>query len=204
MLSSSQWAADWVANITGSKNSTSNNEAIVAALARYFQIHGEIFGEYSGRLPPRPLSEEGMAEVTGTMIDFIAKHDLEVLHPFFYQFFVMQGMGLLETMPAYYCLAWANPTSIRGGGFGNDADTPLAILKDGYGALVSSLAADSGAKIVLGAPVRSIRRQTAGRPAILELAASADISDAAPEQFECDIVVSKRKSCASGPSTLCV
>ena len=63
-----------------------------------------------------------------------------VLETLMYQFFVLQGMGLLETIPAYYLLKWCSPASLNAGGFGNDRDTPLAMLRSGYSALVEALA----------------------------------------------------------------
>ena len=45
-------------------------------------------------------------------------------------------------MPAYYLLKWVSPASLRAGGFGNDQDTPLAMLEEGFGAVAAALVAD--------------------------------------------------------------
>lgn len=45
-----------------------------------------------------------MALVTMPFTKLLDSQRLGVLLPFFYNFFVMQGMGLLDTMPAYYVL----------------------------------------------------------------------------------------------------
>jgi hypothetical protein len=67
-------------------------------------------------------------------------------------------MGLLETMPAYYVLKWVSPASINAGGFGNDRSTPLAMLKQGYGALIQSLADEADLDLRLNAEVVSVER----------------------------------------------
>ena len=71
------------------------------------------------RFPPRPKTPEQLQMLNGTAIDFLRRHDIELLYPLMYQFFVLQGMGLLKEMSAYYMLKWCNPTSMQGGGFGN-------------------------------------------------------------------------------------
>ena len=66
--------------------------------------------------------------------------------------------GLLSTMPAYYMLKWGSPVSLRAGGFGNDKDAPLAMLKDGFGAVAAALVDDVDLEVKLGARVTSITR----------------------------------------------
>ena len=156
------WSNAWVSEFTGTANASANAGQVGAALARYEALHASIFGRYAGRFPPKPATPAKMATINGTMLDFLARNDLEVLTPFMYQFFVLQGMGLLGTMPAYYCLKWASPASLRAGGFGNDKDTPLAMLRDGYGAVVDALARDAGLDVRLGARVVAVERPGAG------------------------------------------
>ena len=66
--------------------------------------------------------------------------------------------GLLSTMPAYYMLKWGSPVSLRAGGFGNDMGTPLAMHKDGFGAVAAALVEDFDLEVKLGARVTSITR----------------------------------------------
>ena len=80
-----------------------------------------------------------------------------------YQFFVLQGMGLLHTMPAYYVLKWASPASLNAGGFGDRSDEPLAMLPDGYGALVDALAAEAGLDVRLGWRIARVKRGVDGQ-----------------------------------------
>ena len=98
-----EWMDSWLSRLTGNPNATANGEAVGAALGRYFSIHASIFGPFPGRLPPLPTSPAAMARLNCTVEQFLQREGLGVLHPLFYQFFVMQGMGLLS-MPAYYGL----------------------------------------------------------------------------------------------------
>lgn len=84
-----------------------------------------------------------------------------MLEPLFYQFFVLQGMGLLHTMPAYYVLKWISPASLSAGGFGHKVDSPLAMLPSGYGAMVEALAADVALDVRFAWRVTSIERAAA-------------------------------------------
>ena len=43
-----------------------------------------------------------MSVLNQTALAFLHSHGLDILHPLMYQFFVMQGMGLLEPMSCYY------------------------------------------------------------------------------------------------------
>jgi hypothetical protein len=124
----SEWYNTWVANITGNTNATANAQAISSAIDRYFKLHASIFGKYKTRLPPPPVTPAALTAIDCTILQFLERNGLEILHPLFYNFFVMQGMGLLK-MPAYYGLTWVNPNSLSAGGFGNDMDTPLAMMK---------------------------------------------------------------------------
>ena len=51
-------------------------------------------------------------------------------------------MGNLDSMPAYYGLKWVSPASLTAGGFGNDLDTPLAMIKQGCGAAPADVTAE--------------------------------------------------------------
>ena len=46
----------------------------------------------------------------------------------------------------------------QGGGFGNDADTPLAMIKTGFESVVAGMAAHPGITVVLNASVTQINR----------------------------------------------
>jgi hypothetical protein len=123
-----EWYNTWISNITGNSNVTANGDAISSALGRYYKLHASIFGQYKTRLPPAPKTPAMLTAIDCTILEFLEQNDLEILHPLFYNFFVMQGMGLLK-MTAYYGLTWVNPNSLSAGGFGNDMDTPLAMMK---------------------------------------------------------------------------
>ena len=69
-------------------------------LTRYFSRLVEIFGEFDGRSPPEPTTEAHLAAINGTFIEFLYRNKFQLLEPFFYQFFTMQGMGSLQEMPA--------------------------------------------------------------------------------------------------------
>ena len=133
-----QWYSNWIYNITGIKNTTKQNLQVSAALNKYNSLHMQMFGAYSGRFPPQPSTTENLELLANTTaLDFLYRYDLHILEPLMYQFFVMQGMGLLGPMSSYYMLKWCSPKSMAQGGFGNDHDTPLAMLKDGYGMFFS-------------------------------------------------------------------
>ena len=118
------------------KRSKYNGKLVSDALNKYYAISKKIFGNYKGRFPPRPKTITQLNMLNGTAIDFLKRNDIELLYPLMYQFFVLQGMGLLKEMSAYYMLKWCNPISMQGGGFGNK-EYPLAMLKDGYGGIIN-------------------------------------------------------------------
>ena len=97
----SQWYDDQVAKVTGTTDKDANMRNISIALNRYFGIHAEIFGKYDGRMPPEPKDATALQRIDCSIDEFLVQESLQILHPLFYQFFVMQGMGLLS-MPAYY------------------------------------------------------------------------------------------------------
>ena len=135
----STWYAERLAKATGSTNITANMAEVSKQLQRYFALSAELFGSFAGRLPPEPDTDAKLAAMNGTFIEFVRSNGLQALEPFFYQFFTLQGMGSMAAMPAYYGLKWCNTLSINRGGFGNDMDTPLAMLVEGYGAILDGL-----------------------------------------------------------------
>eukprot|EP00039_Didymoeca_costata_P000097 m.44103 g.44103 ORF g.44103 m.44103 type:complete len:976 (+) comp10049_c0_seq1:208-3135(+) len=183
VTSPAKWYNSWVSNITKSNNITANNDLVNSTLQRYFSVHASIFGNYEGRLPPQPKTASQLLELNGTFMDFMDRHKLNVLQPLFYQFYTMQGMGQL-TMPAYYVLKWCNPVSMRVGGFGNDRDTPLAVVKEGYQTLARQLANGVGVDLRLDTPVRSIHRYGTGSLVVYEDPENKDL-----ESMVCDILV---------------
>jgi len=180
-----QWANDLVSQYTGKTDPAVNNAIVGAALQKYFKIHAEIFGNYKGRFPPKP---QNMSNINGTIVDFLKNNQLEVLHTFFYQFFTMQGMGILDDMPLYYVLKWCNPTSIQGGGFGN-LDTPLALLKEGFGSIGNAMASEVDLAINLNTRVTSIVRSDGMATITTEPTTNPANGVAESEEHECDIVV---------------
>ena len=160
--SAAEWALQRLSHYTNTTNATANAEAVQAALSRYVSLHRNIFGEYEGRFPPEPSSPDLLAMLNCSGLDFLTAHKLLVLEPLLYQFFVLQGMGLLYTMPAYYVLKWASPASLSAGGFGDRSNEPLAMLPEGYGAMVDALAADGALSVRLGWRATSIERRRAG------------------------------------------
>jgi hypothetical protein len=146
-----------------------------------------------------------MSVLNQTALAFLHSHGLDILHPLMYQFFVMQGMGLLEPMSCYYMvrsgllpllwrlqpsplligphdmtpivfpdvfphlslsllffqLKWCSPKSMSAGGFGNDQDTPLAMLKEGFGGLLHAMVDDIRLDVRLNHTVAHIERTAA-------------------------------------------
>ena len=152
------WYTNWIFNITGVRNVTIQNQHVQAALLKYNTIHESIFGTYEGRFPPLPTSSTAMQLLNQTAISFLMTNQLEILHPLMYQFFVMQGMGLLEPMSVYYMLKWCSPKSMSQGGFGNDHDTPLAMLKEGFGGLLNDMVQDVQLNVQLNTEIVQINR----------------------------------------------
>lgn len=93
-------------------------------------------------------------------------------------------MGLLETMPAYYVLKWVSPASLHAGGFGNDMDTPLAMLKDGYGAIIEALVGEVDLDVRLSTKVLSITRTGSDLATLQYQQASGK-----PSSMVCDLIV---------------
>ena len=158
VLNATAWAAERLARVTNSSNATHNAEVMAGALSRYEALHRHIFGAYEGRFPPEPASADRLALLNATGLEFLERHGLAALEPLLYQFFVLQGMGLLQTMPAYHVLKWASPASLSAGGFGDHSDEPLAMLPAGYGAIVESLAKEVDLDVRFGWRVARIER----------------------------------------------
>jgi uncharacterized protein (TIGR03792 family) len=188
-VSGSAWFAAWVANITGDPDNYANSQKVAAATERYIALHVTIFGNYSfaSRLPPQP-SQAKLEEIRGSFADFLQRRGLQVLEPLFYQFFVMQGMGLLS-MPAWYILRWVTPASLATGGFGNDPSTPLAMVEQGLGSIVQALAEEVNLDIRLATRVTAVERQPSDRPIRLVLSSDgADGTGTSSSETECDLL----------------
>eukprot|EP00041_Stephanoeca_diplocostata_P031974 m.1010532 g.1010532 ORF g.1010532 m.1010532 type:complete len:1024 (+) comp24060_c0_seq2:222-3293(+) len=156
----SDWLNTQLAMYTNSTDSNANKKALAEALNRYYAVHAAIFGEYDDRQPPRPPPER-LAQINGTMLAFLDRNNLAILKPFMYEFFTMQGMGVLGEMPAYYPLRWASPASLRVGGFGNDPDAPVAMVREGFGAVIDGMIAEENLTVHLNTRIVSISRKGA-------------------------------------------
>ena len=105
--------------------------------------------------------------------------------------------GLLEPMSAYYMLRWASPKSMSSGGFGNDHDTPLAMLKDGFGSILNAMINETNLEIRLNTTVTSVQRsRTGGVRMSVSSSAEAEAGGAGgagagaeEEVINCDVVV---------------
>ena len=149
---------NWLKKYTGTNDPNINGKLVSDALNKYYAISNKIFGNYKGRFPPRPKTITQLNMLNGTAIDFLKRNDIELLYPLMYQFFVLQGMGLLKEMSAYYMLKWCNPISMQGGGFGNK-EYPLAMLKDGYGGIINNMAKEVQLNVKYGYKVKNIIRR---------------------------------------------
>eukprot|EP00505_MAST-04D_sp_SCG-Rhode-Island_P004492 Stramenopile-MAST_4_protein_4492 len=154
----SAWYNGWVKEYTGTSDPERNGELVGAGLKRYYALHESIFGTYPTRFPPRPRTPGQMQRINGTAVEFLERNNLTLLRPLMYQFFVLQGMGLIDQMSAYYMLKWCSPKSMQLGGFGNDHDFPLAMLKDGYGGIVNRLAKEVDLDVRYGHRVVGVKR----------------------------------------------
>jgi uncharacterized protein (TIGR03792 family) len=183
----SAWYNGWVKEYTGTSDPERNGELVGAGLKRYYALHESIFGTYPTRFPPRPRTPGQMQRINGTAVEFLERNNLTLLRPLMYQFFVLQGMGLIDQMSAYYMLKWCSPKSMQLGGFGNDHDFPLAMLKDGYGGIVNRLAKEVDLDVRYGHRVVGVKRG---------LGAGATLSFGGSQGDEtCDVLV------LSGPIT---
>ncbi len=158
VVSPQSWADHWVAKITGSDDAAANNAAVGEALDAYYVLHESIFGPMGrNRFPSEPATDEQLEAIRGSGVAFLVRNGLDILQPLLYQFFVLQGMGRLDTMPAYYMLKWCNPATLQQGGFG-DTSHPLAMLPQGYGSIVDALAAEADIDVRLNATVTAVDR----------------------------------------------
>lgn len=191
VTTSTAWANAWIANITGSSDAAANARIVAAALERYIAIHRSIFGNSSTRLPPMP-TPAAMRLMRGTTLDFLARNNLRVLEPLFYQFFVMQGQGLLDRQPAFYALRWVNPTSLMAPCFGDNPDTCVAVIKEGMGSIVSSLLRDANITLRLNTTITSIERSGPGPVRVSYRSSATDDSgecEAVVGEAACDVLV---------------
>lgn len=195
-VSPAAWSDAWLAHITGSDDTEANNALVDQALDRYYALHESIFGDYGrNRFPPEPETEAQLFAIRGTGWDFLQRNHLEVLEPMFYQFYDLQGMGLMRTIPAYYMLKWCSPASLQAGGFGGDIDTPLAMLPNGFGSMVDALAKEVGLDVRFNTTVWSVERNASAPVRLTVVQVPADAGAHAESTHECDFVV------LSGPVT---
>ena len=189
-ITSAAWANAWVANITGSSDAAANARAVSDALNRYIVLHHAIFGNYTGRLPPMP-NPAAMHLIRGSTREFLARNDLRVLEPLFYQFFTMQGQGLLDHQPAFYALRWVNPTSLLSPCFNNNTDTCVAVIKEGMASIVTALLRDANITVLLNTTITSIERGGPGpvRVSYTTTTSTSTSNSRAPGAAECDILV---------------
>jgi len=86
------------------------------AAMKYIEIHKKILTEYekiniATQFPPKPME---MDKINMTFLQFIKKHKLDALIPYFlYKLSLFEGYGALDELPAFYGLLWNNTRSIR-------------------------------------------------------------------------------------------
>lgn len=77
-------------------------------IAKYSQIHMQMFGTYEFELMPRPTSEI-LQSIDCSYMEFLKRHELEGLRPLLLLTHTVQGYGYVDEIAALYGLMWNTP-----------------------------------------------------------------------------------------------
>ncbi|XP_062601043.1 uncharacterized protein LOC134262689 [Saccostrea cucullata] len=149
----STWRA-LLAQNTGERTREAARRRIQEAVERYDRIHTCLFGNYSFELMPRPTPEV-MRQIQGTVQDFLERHDLMLLAPYFRTYLTADGYGFINDTAAIYGMAWVPPAVIQG------TFTPengFWILDGAFQAIVIETAKQNQLNVHLEANVERIKR----------------------------------------------
>ena len=102
-------------------------------------------------------------------------------------------------MSAYYLLKWCNPATLQAGGFGDDSH-PLAMLPQGYGAMVDAMSIEADLDVRLNTSVTSIDRAALENGGQIRLTVR-DVGGAAENDCDDDDVEMCDVVALSGPIT---
>lgn len=107
-LTGSQFILGLVQQITHEKSPQKNVALLINAIARYMQIHKELFGSYEGALMQKP-SQAVFDRISGTFLEFLEREDLQILVPVMTLTVTSFAYGQLDEISAIYGLMWNEP-----------------------------------------------------------------------------------------------
>lgn len=164
-LSRSQFVLSEISKLTNSTSFEVNFGFFLQTVARYVELHKELFGLYDGDLMRRP-SQDVFHRIRGTILEFLTRENLLGMKPMFYLTYVMPGYGQLEETAALYGLIWFNPRLVLTGALVslNLAKFPFIAqsFKNGYENKVKAVVEKEQLDIRFNADIRSIDRTQNG------------------------------------------
>ena len=124
----------WI-GITKNTSVEYNVRLFVDAVVRYTKLHYHLFGKYNGELMYQP-SEDILQQISGTFLEFLEKHNLNMLVPLLHRIHTSQGEGYLDEIGTLYGLLWNSPKlliSYALRALGADRDPyKIYMMKDGF------------------------------------------------------------------------
>ncbi|XP_033763199.1 uncharacterized protein LOC117344537 [Pecten maximus] len=133
----------------------------MAAIQKYVRLHGELFGQYEGMLMPRP-DRTVLAATNMTFLDFLRKHDIEILKALFIPAATMQGYGHVDEISALYAMMWLTPKFLLGIIPRTDGTRNIKILSKGFQFLWQEMKRQNNLNVKLNSPVLGIIRTRKG------------------------------------------
>ena len=87
--------------------------SLLSAVKKYNELHENIFGEIEFSMPGE-LSDENLARINITFLEYLESNDLHALAGFLMFAHAAQGYGYVKTIPAFYGLWWISPELLNG------------------------------------------------------------------------------------------
>ncbi|XP_060072140.1 uncharacterized protein LOC132552013 [Ylistrum balloti] len=135
-------------------------DEFMKAIHRYLDVHNDLFGNYEGELMPRPSRYTLKHDLNMTLLEFMTKHNVDILANLFLQIQTIQGYGHLDEIPALYGLTWMTSNFLL-----NLLKPPegelsaVKILSKGYQTLWKEIVDQENINVRYSSPVRKIYRR---------------------------------------------
>ncbi|XP_057317655.1 uncharacterized protein LOC130662748 [Hydractinia symbiolongicarpus] len=142
-------------------NVTLAKMGLVKAIIKYMKLHETIFGNYTGDLMPEPTPCV-LHQTRGTFLDFLKRHNLEVMSPILYGASSVQGYGRINEIACLYGMMWNTPNFMRSllsrisGQVTNR--TGLYMLRNGFGNLWKTIVREEKLKIIFNVDIFKVYR----------------------------------------------
>ncbi|OWF46743.1 polyenoic fatty acid isomerase-like [Mizuhopecten yessoensis] len=133
-----------------------------AAIQKYIKLHTSLFGQYEGMLMPRP-DRAKLAATNMTFVEFLRKHDIEILKAIFLPAATMQGYGHVDEVSDVYAMMWLTPNFLTNLlRRDENGESNIKILSKGFQFLWQEMRRQNNLDVRLNSPVLGIVRSKRG------------------------------------------